>query len=53
MTLSRKKLIEAALPLDAITAASSGHCRPFRREPDFGVVSVNHALGELIAAGEV
>jgi hypothetical protein len=27
--------------------------RPFRREPDFGVVSVNYALDELMAAGEV
>jgi SNF2 family DNA or RNA helicase len=27
--------------------------RPFRRESDFGVVSVNYALDELMAAGEV
>jgi hypothetical protein len=27
-------------------------CRPFRREPDFGVTSVNYALAELLARGE-
>ena len=26
--------------------------RPFHREPDFGVTSVNYDLGELIARGE-
>jgi hypothetical protein len=27
-------------------------CRPFLREPDFGVVSVNYAFGELMAKDE-
>jgi hypothetical protein len=27
--------------------------RPFRREPDFGVTSVNYDLGELLARAEV
>ena len=34
-----------------------GHCvhyirRPFRREPDFGVTSVNYDLKELLATAE-
>ena len=63
----KKKLIEVALPLDAINKASAreksirhGHpstlhrlvLRPFRREPDFGVTSVNCDFGERLARGE-
>ncbi len=86
---SRKKLIEVALPLDAINAASARELhpstlhlwwarrplaasravifaqmvelldrdehrvhylrRPFQREPDFGVTSVNYRFNELLA----
>ncbi len=40
----KKKLIEVARPLDAINKASRVHYvrRPFRREPDVGVTSVNY-----------
>ena len=71
----RKKLIEVALPLEAIKKASApeksirhGHpptphlwsalcplgtpARPFQREPDFGVTSVNCDLAELPARAE-
>jgi hypothetical protein len=58
----KKKIIEVALPLDAINKASAhekpehrypgrlGYYirRPFRREPDFGVTSVNYDLADLI-----
>ena len=67
MTVTRKKLIEVALPLEAINAASAREKsirhgrpstlhlwwarRPFHREPDFGVTSVNYDFAELLGAG--
>ena len=77
----KKKLIEVALPLEAINVASAREkaiktgkptslhlwwarrplaaCRavhyrqrPFVKEPDFGAVSVNYKLADLIGAGE-
>ena len=52
-----KTVIEVAPPLKAINhpfALQFHHaCRPFRREPDFGVTSVNYDLAGLLArAGE-
>lgn len=64
----RKKLIEVALPLEAINKASAreksirhGHSstdgnahrvhylrRPFQRDADFGVTSVNYDFAELL-----
>jgi len=65
----KKKLIEVALPLEAIDKANDfilaiveflpndSHRvhyvrRPFRREPDFGVTSVNYDFAELLARAE-
>jgi len=63
MTIVLKKLIEVALPLEAINKASAreksirhGHPstlhhsprRPFRREPHFSVTSVIYDLRELL-----
>ena len=61
MTVTRKKLIEVALPLEAINAASAreksirhGHQRrPFQREPDFGVPSVNYDFADLFTRGAI
>ena len=53
---NRKKLIEVALPLEAINAESAREMsyirRPFQREPDFGVTSVNYDLDELLDRSE-
>ena len=47
----RKKLIKVAVPLEAINAGSAREPRhvrrPFERELDFGVVSVNYDPDEL------
>jgi hypothetical protein len=65
----KKKLIEVALPLEAINKPDDfilalvefqdGEThrlhylrRPFQREPDFGVTSVNYDFGELIQRAE-
>jgi hypothetical protein len=53
--IPRKKLIEVALPLEAINRESTLHHsprRPFQREPDFGVTSVNYASQELLTRAE-
>ena len=47
MAQHRKKLIEVALPLEAINKASARE--PFEVEPGFGVVSVNYDLRELLS----
>ena len=51
--ISPKKLIEVALPLDAINAAAAReksirHGHPFDREPGWGVSSINYNLEELL-----
>ena len=78
----RRKLIEVALPLEAINKAAARNeilhslnkpedfvlaiveflpegahkvhyvRRPFKREPDFGVTSVNYGFAELLALSE-
>lgn len=48
--------IEVALPLQAINGAHRAYYlrRPFQREPDFGVTSVNYNLSDVIArAGQL
>jgi hypothetical protein len=42
MTITRKKLIEVALSLEANNAFSA-------REPDFGVTNVNYDFADLLA----
>ena len=56
---THKKLIEVALPLEAISREVDGDattCRylrgPFQREPDFGVTSVNYDLRDLLCRAE-
>jgi hypothetical protein len=52
--MSKKKLIEVALPLEAINKASAReksirHGHPtFQREPDFRVTSVNYDYAALL-----
>jgi len=57
---NRKKLIEVALPLEAINKASAREFdgdahrvhyirQPFHREPDFGVTSVNYDFSDLLS----
>ena len=64
-----KKLIEVALPLEAINKTSAREKsirhwnprtlhlwwarRPFQREPDFGVTSVNYDFAELLVRAGV
>jgi hypothetical protein len=51
--ITRKKLIEVALPLQAINeAATREKSIPPRPEPDFGLTSVNYDFAKLIARAE-
>lgn len=47
--VSVKKLIEVALPLAALNAASTRPAPPLRREPDFGATRVDYRFAELLA----
>ncbi|MEI7844610.1 MAG: hypothetical protein WCK35_02290 [Chloroflexota bacterium] len=47
----KNTLIEVALPLEAIVIASVRE-KPFQREPDFGVTSVNYNFAELLARAQ-
>lgn len=44
--------ILAIVEVDGDKSVSRYVRRPFRREPDFGVTSVNYDLGELLAKAE-